>query len=500
MSAITYEVGARNTKLRTGLRDSAQQMTNWRRQVTSQLATLQTSLRETREAGGGGPNGGGIFGGMLKANLATMALQKGVQVVKDASAAVGDLVDASDQLGISASTLDKMGRVMEGAGVKTETLRKSLFQLNSVRQAAIAGDTAAADKLAELGITVSDLQQSKLEDTFYQVADGLSAIGDSGKRANVAIDLLGTRQAKMIAGLSLGSQKLKEAMADASGTMKEENARTVDDISDTLQSAGSAMKGWTINLVGGAANAFKKIGSDAKKGWQEHMAEVAGTNPAVAAAQAVAKKAREATAEADEARDKAQAKKRQQALEINAQTKKDIEDGELRVKTAHEESAAETERAATMKESLTATQRYAGAVQALLRARREYDSTPGIAKEEKRATLAKARAAFEHERANQVRRASLPAAARDAEQKAERDAIKAQGRGERIYREKARDQIDRDLRRGKIDPKEAQRRLDELRVNKPGKGGNESTPADTNLLLQDIKTAIEDLGKGIGLV
>jgi hypothetical protein len=502
--AITYEVGSRNTKLRAGIRDSKQQVTDFRRHVKDQFRQMSADAKSAS------PDGKGLFSAVLKGNLAAQGLAKGTAAIRDGVNAVGEMVDASDQLGVSVETLGRLQRVMQGAGVSTENLRKSFLALNTQRQAALTGDENAIAKFAELGVSISDLQSKNLEETFFAVADGLTGISDEGARAQKVVDLLGTKQAKMIGEMAKGGAALKEQMARVTGAVSEAEARAVDAAADRLEDAASAVKGTITRKLGEAIEAGKEIvrltkeddGIEVRKGLLSRAAAIArGETPAPLPEPEKTKTEEEIKAEAADLKKLAE-QKRTQAMRDQAQRKTDAENADKKDKAAAREVESERDRADTIRESFSATQRYALAVGELEEARRKYDATANASPEqhEAHADLAEKRAKFEKERAKQVERFALPLAERKQLEREDRKAEKASRKGERVFRGQERDRVDRDFRAGRIKKDERDRLLDELRIQKPKAAGNENIPADTLKEIQTIAKSVVDFGKKIGVL
>ncbi len=506
MPAITYEVGAKNQRLRQGLKDSKREVSDFRRAVRDQQRELSRDLAAAAPA-----SKGGLFGQILGGNLATQAVGAAVGKLKEAVKDVGDLVDAQDQLGVSAEKLGRLQRVMQGAGVETENLRKALIALNTARQAAIAGDDKAISKFADLGVSLSDLQHGTLEDTFFKVADGLKATSDEGQRAQRTMDLLGTRQSKLIGEMAKGGEQLKKEMSEVSGAIKNDNAKAVDDLSDSIGNLWGAIKGGATNLVGGGIDMMKKGGTQMKE-------FATGTEHAT---QAIEEKT--AATEADaKVQQKAAETARLQALRNEAQKKTDAENAEKQNRAAREQADAERDLAASFRESLTQAQRYAGALAAVTAARRKYEKAPSgsVESHEAAAELARAKAGFENERAKQVDRYSMPLADRKAAERADRAAEKAARRGERIYQEQKRDEADRAMSSGRLEKdleksgelkglsiQERQKRIQDehdklIRDQRAEKGpGNaKNLPEQTLREISEIRKTMEKLGQNIGII
>lgn len=484
MPAVTYEIGARNTRLKATLKDSKDAVKDLRRHAKEQFRGMS---REMNDGGGFGKElKQNLFGQMTKANLATLAITKTAGALKDGVNAVGEMVDASEQLGISAESLGKLQRVMQGAGVEVENLRKTFLTLNQAQAAAKGGDEKMLASFAELGVSAEQLQSMSLEDTFFAVADGISGISDQSEAASKAMDLLGTRNAKLIGGMRQGSAGLKQQMGDVT-SITEDNAKAVDDAADSMSNLWGATKAGMANTAGAVINAFK----DGVNAWDKALTSPEEKKEAAKAGAEEAKSAKQTAEEKEKAR--------LAALAANAQRKEDVKDSERALDIAKDHTEAEKERADILRESFSLVQRYALAVSNVMEARKRYDDAPaGIQKEAAGAKLAEARQKFEVERAKKVERFGLPLAERKAAERADRDAERAKAKGERVFQGQERDRIDRSFRQGRIDEKERDRMLEELRVNKDQKGGpGQNVPEETLKEMKEIRSQMEKMGQVI---
>lgn len=485
MPALTYEIGARNNRLKQALKDSKDAVKDLRRHAREQFRDMS---REVNDSGGFGKElKQNLFGQMTKANLAATAITKTVGAVRDGVAAIGEMVDASEQLGVSAESLSKLQRVMQGAGVEVENLRKAFISLNQARLAAKGGDDKALASFAQLGVTTEQLDN--LEETFFAVADGIAAIKDPAEAAGKAMELIGTRNAKLIGGMREGSEELKKRMSEVV-SVTEANAKAVDDTSDSLSNLWGAAKAGAANAAGGVINAFKA----GVNGWENAVEKMKGAeNTAAAEEEKKAAHQKEVTDEAE--------KQRLLALRNNAARNEEEKTSRRILDLAKEHTESERERAELLRESYTRTEKLALAIGNVVEARKRYDAAPaGIPKDEAGANLAAARVGMEKARQKEVDRFALPLAERKEAERAERENDRAQRKGERVFSATARDKIDRDFRAGRIDEKKRDAMMEEMRVKKGEGGAKENLPEESLKELQTIRGQLEGMAEKLGVV
>ena len=246
MPGLTYTLKADSRGIEKGMQTARQAVEKFRADVQRPMQV-------------GGPKG--IFGDVLGGNLAAEGIKRLGGAMADAAGKAGQLVDAEDQIGITAEELSRLEKVFMGSGVSVETLRKSMLNLVQAQAAVRGGSEDAAKKFAELGITTSEVINSNTLDLFFKLSDGVRELGGGTQQTAAAMDILGVKNAKLVGGMKAGSEEIKSAMKEVSGVIEQDNAKALDNLTDKIEEVGTAAKDGLINRVG----AFL---SGASKGWQ----------------------------------------------------------------------------------------------------------------------------------------------------------------------------------------------------------------------------------------
>lgn len=489
MAAITYEIGGNNTKLRQSLKDSKAAVRDFRADLKNQTRQMHA---DAQQAGGGK----GLFGAVLGGNLVAAGIAKVGAAAAAAVGDVGDLVDAAEQFGVSAESIGKMQRVMEGSGVKVEELRKAFQKLNDVQSAAKGGDAGATSKLAELGISMKEIQELKVDELFLRVSDGLAAMSDEGRAATVALDLVGSKSKRMVDTMRKGGDAMRSQMKDVTGAVSDDAAKNVDDAADKAQSVWSATKGGAMNLLGGAVGIAKHVAGEFEKGVAGYKAD--GTPDAAAAPPLTEEQQKMAAKDQRDSAEKAKQAAGVKRLHAMAEAAriangdKDAAEAEKKLAALNERwGSADKDRADTLRKPMTFGEKYEEARKEVLK--RDAEARSGkFDKHEAGANLAEAKAKFEDVKQTAIERAAMPLADQQNLAREEKAQAKQRAAGERAMMSRERDRIDRSFRQGKIKKDERDAQMAALGV------GAGNAVADTQL--SELKTISQVLKKAVTML
>lgn len=169
---------------------------------------LGNEVDDTTESFDKGAKGATTFGEVLKANLASQAIIKGVQalgsaikgaveglagMVTDAAGAADEINTLSLQTGLSTDQIQKFQYASEMIDVPLETLTGSLSKLTKQMASAQSGTGEAADMFAELGVAVTD-ENGALRDNeavFSEIIKALGQIDNETERDAKAMKIFG---------------------------------------------------------------------------------------------------------------------------------------------------------------------------------------------------------------------------------------------------------------------------------------------------------------------
>lgn len=156
-----------------------------------------------------------------------------------------ELAEFSDRIGISIEELSRLKFAAEQSGVGFNELQTSLQRMT---RRVGEGTKATSDALAQLGLTLEDLQGLSADEQFREITKGFDGIQDSGQRAAVAMKLFDTEGVKLLQMLGNGSAGLESMtqQADKLGlTISGNSARSVQKLNEIL----GVMKGTMMGLV-----------------------------------------------------------------------------------------------------------------------------------------------------------------------------------------------------------------------------------------------------------
>ena len=463
MPKATVELSAKTDGLRSGLNRARADWKAFRQDIKAQAKTMAVESREAQA-------GGGIsVMGITRANLYAKAVEMGAKAAREAVNNVGDLVDASEQLGVSAETIGRMERVFEGSGAKAEELRKGLLKLNDAQSDVKNGSAESAAKFAELGISADEVKKMKLDDLFYRVADGMAAMGDKGKAGSLALDLIGSKNARMIGVMKGGGDAIKKQMSEVSGAVADANSKAIDDVVDSAASGWSAVKGFVTTAIGGTINAVKDGISDTTKE-QEKQVEVSKTATDLSSKRVAAAHAELQAAEKlkDEEKERAELKQESNAM------------------------IAEDERDAMS--ALSIMERQNLLLKRMNDSKREEEKfgKGSIEAEREKVKQMKLQQQLDETRQHKIARQAMnPNERRQAAADERREARRARW-AERVVDKKARMKIDDEFRDGRLTRKQRDERLEALRA-----GDKKGTK--TEELLSEIKGVIAKVGDKLGV-
>ena len=421
MPGLTYTLKADSRGIEKGMQTARQAVEKFRADVQRPMQV-------------GGPKG--VFGDVLGGNLAAEGIKRLGGALADAAGKAGQLVDAEDQIGITAEELSRLEKVFMGSGVSVETLRKSMLNLVQAQAAVRGGSEDAAKKFAELGITTSEVINSNTLDLFFKLSDGVRELGAGTQQTAAAMDILGVKNAKLVGGMKAGSEEIKSAMKEVSGVIEQDNAKALDNLTDKIEEVGTAAKDGLINRVG----AFL---SGASKGWQAYKSDVEAAKKATdeIAEKIDASKSPQDLADAKKASDaekKAAWERRKNALDEIAAKKAAIEDEKIRTEAAERTTKAYQKQREKLEETLSLDQRMALARERVRKAQDEKNKArEGTAQRQvAEADLAEAQSGLQDVQEEQIQRIMGGSTSAAAAQRADRREQRARARAKRILQKR----------------------------------------------------------------
>jgi hypothetical protein len=175
----------------------------------------------------------------------------GAGLVAKAFDAIGAQSKLAQQLGATVGQMAALQRAGDLAGVSSEALTTGLRKLNNTIGEAQAGNKAAADSLARLGLTADQLSTMSVDERMNAVAIAISGMADQTQRAAAAQDLFGKTGQVMLPLLQDSGEQLRIAAEQTQAwglALSDVDAAKVEAANDAMSSISLVMDGF-INRI-----------------------------------------------------------------------------------------------------------------------------------------------------------------------------------------------------------------------------------------------------------
>jgi hypothetical protein len=218
---------------------------------------------------------GKISGFMKGIGIAAIgaAAMKGAQMVNNFT---GTIVDNAAAAQMDTDAFQGLSGALEQSGTDMESFTRAAVTLNSSMESARTEAGPARDAFDALGISFGSIANSTPDEMIYQLADALNGAEDKGAAFNAVQDLIGKKQAKMIAALAMGGDEL-EKLAAKVDKISESELNSVDSVGDKVTSLIRSFKSKTSEV----AAFFAPVGGETAKAPRRQFA---GEDPRAIAA------------------------------------------------------------------------------------------------------------------------------------------------------------------------------------------------------------------------
>lgn len=202
-----------------------------------------------------------VVGGAIKLGaVAGTALAGALTGAVVQFAKYGDMLDKmSQRTGFTTNALSELGFAAEQSGTDIETLEKGIKGMQMQILNAERGLSTATDSLADLGLTVGDLEGLSPEDQFMKLAGAVADVQDPSKKAALALSIFGRAGQKLLPLLSAGSgaiEDLRQQARDLGISMSPEDAKAAAEFTDTWNSFKKVLMGIVYTVGGAVVPAF----------------------------------------------------------------------------------------------------------------------------------------------------------------------------------------------------------------------------------------------------
>jgi hypothetical protein len=170
-------------------------------------------------------------------------------------AETGDALDEmASRTGVSTNALSELSYAASLSGLSAEELEGGLRKMQKAVGEASQGSKSAAESLARLHLSASEMAALAPEEQFLRVADALGAIEDPTEKATAAMDIFGKTGTAFLPLFADGAEGIRKVMAEARElgiSMGPEQAKAASELADAWDRVKTVVKG-TILAIGGA--------------------------------------------------------------------------------------------------------------------------------------------------------------------------------------------------------------------------------------------------------
>lgn len=185
------------------------------------------------------------LGTMLK-NVANEAIEFG-----------SNIKDNADRLSMSTTAMQGLTEAFGLSGARSEDVQKGLTKLNISLDDARNNTGTAREAFEKLGITWEQIDNESPEEVIYIISEAVKNAKDPVAALAAVMDILGKTGAKMVPGLTDGSDALRK-MADEAGKLSEADVKLLDDYGDAIQKLNTKFSVLKASVVVGTVEAVKK--------------------------------------------------------------------------------------------------------------------------------------------------------------------------------------------------------------------------------------------------
>ncbi len=199
--------------------------------------------------------GVGIAAGVGVASAALVSLTKRVLESTDG------LAKTADKLGVTTEELSSLRHAAQLAGMDIKEMDKSLqFMLRNIAEAA-DGMAAQKDAFDALGLSIDNIQKMAPGDAMQEIVRALGGIENQSKKVQIAMDIFGRSGASMLNLTADGLEKARKEAEMFGIAISRQDAKTFENINDSLTRIKAAISGAAITLVKQFAPTLEAVGA-----------------------------------------------------------------------------------------------------------------------------------------------------------------------------------------------------------------------------------------------
>jgi TP901 family phage tail tape measure protein len=150
----------------------------------------------------------------------------------------GDFSDLAAQTGLTVELMSELETALKDAGSSVEEFAKSAVKMQRAISEANSGSKSAAETLARLGLSASDLINLSADEQFLKIADALAKVKNPTDRLSLAMELFGKSAYKMLPVLEAGGagiEEFRKKARDMGFSLKGETADAADALGTQIE-------------------------------------------------------------------------------------------------------------------------------------------------------------------------------------------------------------------------------------------------------------------------
>jgi hypothetical protein len=208
-----------------------------------------------QEVGKAGEALGSVFTGMV-GSLAALAagyvsVQGVIEIFKGGLDFAKEFSELSERTGIASENLVVLQRAFQNNGVAAEDLGTLINKLQKSLEAANDPMSKQAEKIRELGLSVSGLLMLSPDEQFAAIAEAIGRIKDPTDKTAIAMELLGKSGGKTLALLNNYAEEMDNASKETT-TLQEilkTSGASFDKVGDNLTVLGGKLREFGVGLL-----------------------------------------------------------------------------------------------------------------------------------------------------------------------------------------------------------------------------------------------------------
>jgi hypothetical protein len=207
------------------------------------------------EVGKAGEALGSVFTGMV-GSLAALAagyvsVQGVIEIFKGGLDFAKEFSELSDRTGIASEKLVVLQRAFENNGVAAEDLGTLINKMQKSLEAASDPMSKQAEKIRELGLSVSGLLQLSADEQFAAIAAAVGKVTDPAEKTAIAIELLGKSGGKTLALMNNYSAEMEVASAQTTTLQKilQRSSGAFDNVGDNFTVLSHKLREFGVGLL-----------------------------------------------------------------------------------------------------------------------------------------------------------------------------------------------------------------------------------------------------------